>query len=123
MTPAWLRRALLATAAMNILVGLAFASGSASILGAAGLPSGVDAFYTLTVGLFVLLFGLGYLGAAGAERPERLFIALGGVGKLSFVALVAALWMTGRLPARAPIAASPDLAFGLAFLAWSVGSR
>nr|UXE44058.1 hypothetical protein Hi04_10k_c1000_00012 [uncultured bacterium] len=121
--PVWLRRALLTTAAMNLLVGLAFASGSEAILEAAGFPHPVDAFYALTVGLLVALFGVGYGCAAVARRTERMFVTLAGFGKLAFVTLVVSLWVAGRLPTRAPIAASPDLIFGMLFLGWTFASR
>jgi hypothetical protein len=71
----------------------------------------------------VALFGVGYLCAAVAGRPERMFIALAGFGKLSFVAIVVSLWAAGRLPTRAPVAASPDVLFGILFLGWTFASR
>ncbi len=126
--PAWLRVALFATAAMNILVGVAFASvgivpGADAMLAAAGLPATAHPFYTMTVAMFVLLFGVGYLCAALAGHPERLFLALSGAGKVSFFALLVWLYARGTVPVRAPIAATPDLLFGALFLAWLVASR
>jgi hypothetical protein len=121
--PGWLRAALFATAAMNILVGLIFASGSETLLSTAGFPAAGHPFYSLTVGLFIILFGVGYLCAAMAERPERLFIAWTGAGKIAFVVLVTALFVAGRVPLRAPLLASADLAFGAAFVGWFLSSR
>lgn len=121
--PNWLRLALQATAVMNLVVGAIFFSGSPALLGLSGFPAGVPPFYPMTVGLFVALFGLGYGFAAVASRPERLFIALAGAGKLSFVALVTALWLGGGLPAQAALSASADLPFGVAFVGWILATR
>jgi hypothetical protein len=120
--PRWLRIALLAAAAMNALAGIGFASGARPLLDAAGIPAPDHAFYGLLVGLFVLLFGVGNYCAAVAERPERLFIALSGFGKIAFFALVVALYAAGMVPARAPLAASADLFFGALFVAWLLGA-
>lgn len=119
--PRWLRIALFAAAAMNVLAGIGFASGARPVLDAAGIPAPGHAFYGLLVGLFVILFGVGNYFAAVADRPERLFIALSGFGKVSFFALVVALWAAGSVPGRAPVAASADLFFGGLFLAWILG--
>jgi len=121
--PMWLRAALYATAVMNVLVGLAFASGSATLLAATGMPAPVPAFYTLTVGMFVALFGIGYFAVARGDEPERLFLALAGSGKLCFVALVFSLFLAGSLPARAALAAAADLPFGLLFVGWVLTTR
>jgi hypothetical protein len=120
--PRWLRVALFAAAAMNVLAGIGFASGAQPVLDAAGIPAPGHAFYGLLVGLFVILFGIGNSCAAVADRPERLFIALSGFGKISFFALVVALWAAGEVPARAPVAASADLFFGALFVAWLLGA-
>jgi hypothetical protein len=76
-----------------------------------------------TVGLFILLFGVGYLWSAVTGQGERLFIAIAAAGKLGFVTLVTTLWLDGELPARAPLAASPDLIFGALFAVWLFGAR
>jgi hypothetical protein len=121
--PGWLRGALFGTAAMNVLVGLMFASGSETLLAAAGFPAAGHPFYSLTVGLFIVLFGVGYLCAALADRPERLFIVWTGAGKIAFVVLVTLLFLAGQLPFRAPLLASADLAFGAAFVGWFLSTR
>jgi hypothetical protein len=116
--PTWMRRALFATAVMNMLAAGAFIPAAASLRAAAGFPEGGHPLYLVTAGMFVLLFGLGYLWAAVAGRPERLFIALAAVGKLSFFGLLVWFWATGALPVRAPVLGAADLVFGLLFLAW-----
>ena len=121
--PRWMRRALFATAVMNGLAALAFLPASGSVRALAGLPQEAPAIYLLTVGLFILLFGVGYLWAAWRGRADRLFITLAATGKISFVALLVHGWRAGALPIRAPIIASPDVAFGLIFFAWLVSAR
>jgi hypothetical protein len=120
--PGWLRASLYATGAMNLAVGAAVGSGADALLVRTGLPSPGSPFYTATVGLFILLFGVGYLAAAARGRDERLFLALSGAGKLSFVALVTGLWVAGRLPPRVPALALADLLFGALFLGWCLTS-
>jgi hypothetical protein len=116
--PAWMRRTLFTTAAMNIAVAAAFLPAAEPLRTAAGLPAGGDPFYLLMIGLFVLLFGLGYLWCAATGRAERLFIALGALGKASFVALLVRFWAAGALPLRAPVLGSADLVFSALFLVW-----
>ena len=85
---------------------------------AAGLPAGENPVYLATVALFVGLFGVGYLWSGATGRGEPIFIGIAAAGKISFVALLVGFWLAGALPARAPVAASPDLAFGVLFLRW-----
>ena len=121
--PTWMRRALFVTAAMNLLAAAGFLPAAGTLRAVAGFPEEAHPFYLLTVGMFVLLFGLGYLWTALVGRADRLFIALATIGKLSFFALLVHLWTTGALPMRAPIMGSGDLVFGLIFLAWLLTAR
>ena len=116
-----MRNALFATAVMNLAAGIGFLPPAAGLRGLAGFPAGEQPVYLMTVALFVMLFGLGYLWVAIANRPERLFITLAAIGKISFFGILAALWLAGSLPALAPLAGAADLAFGLIFVAWLLG--
>ena len=89
----------------------------------AGFPEAEHPLYLATVGMFVLLFGLGYLWAAIASRADRLFIAVASVGKLSFFALLGSFWAAGALSARAPLVGTGDLVFGILFLIWLYGPQ
>ncbi|MGH7857093.1 MAG: hypothetical protein ACREQY_07135, partial [Candidatus Binatia bacterium] len=91
---------------MNIVAAAAFAPPAHALRAIAGLPEGGHPFYMATVGVLILLFGLGYLWAAMTGRADRLFIAVAAVGKLSFFALVVWYWATGALPVRLPLAAT-----------------
>src|SRR5262245_1463018 len=115
--PTWMRGALFATAAMNILVAGVFVVPAAEPLrNLMGLPAAGHPLYLLTVGLFVLLFGLLYLSAAMTGYTDRPFIAAAAAGKLGFVALLVSYWAAGSLPLRAPVLGSADLVFAALFL-------
>lgn len=119
--PSWMRNALFATAAMNLLAAIGFLPFAGGVRALAGLPPSEHAVYLTTVALFVGLFGLGYLWVAIANRPERLFITLSAVGKIGFFTILVALWLAGSLPVLAPLAGAADLVFGLIFIAWLLG--
>lgn len=121
--PTWMRRALFAAAAMNVLAAAGFLPAAGPLRAAAGFPEDAHPFYLLTVGMFVVLFGIGYLWTALVGHADRLFIALAAAGKLSFFALLVHLWSAGALPIRAPVMGSGDLVFGTIFVAWLLTAR
>jgi hypothetical protein len=116
-----MRRTLFATAVMNGVAAFGFLPSARFARVAAGLPEEAPAVYLLNIGMFVLLFGVGYLWTAMTGRAERLFIALSAVGKIAFFSLLATMWATGTLSIRAPIVGAADLVFGLLFLTWLLG--
>jgi hypothetical protein len=118
-----MRAALFATAAMNILGAAAFVPGAQPLRALAGFPDADHPVYLATVGIFILVLGLGYLGCALLNRADRLFIAVGALGKLAFFALLVILCIGGDLPLQAPLAGGGDLFFGLVFTAWLVQTR
>jgi hypothetical protein len=120
--PAWMRRALLATAAMNILATGFFIPPAHGLRALAGLPDGAHPLYLVTVAMFILLFGLGYLWAGLAGRAERLFITLAAIGKLGFFTTLTAYWIAGALPFRAPLMGVGDLVFAVLFAVWLLGT-
>jgi hypothetical protein len=123
MLPTWMRRALFATAAMNLLGAALFAPPARTLRAVAGFPEAEHQLYLAIVGMFVLLFGLGYLWSAAAGRADRVFIAVAAAGKLSFVALLVSFWAAGALSARAPLVGAGDLVFGVLFLIWLYGPQ
>src|SRR5882724_10893653 len=116
--PAWMRRALYATAAMNLVGAIGFLPPAHGLRALAGLPEADHPLYLATVSMFVLLFGLAYLSLAVSGRPDRFFIAIAAAGKLSFFALLTVLWLGGSVSFRGVVAGTGDLVFGLLFLAW-----
>lgn len=118
--PSWMRTALYATAVMNLGVAFLFLPAAASLRELSGFPPDAPAVYLLTVGLFVGLFGVGYLGMAMRGTAEPLFLGVCAAGKLAFFSLLVGLWVAGSLPVRAPAIGSADLVFGAMFVAWLV---
>ena len=119
--PSWMRNALFATAAMNLLAGLGFPPPATGARALMGMPPGERPVYLATVALFVITFGIGYFWVAAANRPERLFITLAAIGKLGFFTIVLGCWIAGSLPGIAAVAASADLVFAAIFVAWLLG--
>ena len=121
--PSWMRRALFATAGMNILAALGFLPSATAVRALAGLPQDGQPLYLLTVALFVGLFGFGYLAAAVSGRPDRVFLAVAAAGKIGFFTLLLGFWLAGSVPLQAPMLGSADLVFGTLFAVWLLGSR
>ena len=74
--PAWMRRALYATAAMNVVGAIGFLPPAHALRALAGLPEADHPLYLATVSMFVLLFGLAYLSLAVSGRPDRFLSVL-----------------------------------------------
>jgi hypothetical protein len=121
--PTWMRRALLATAAMNAVGAVTFTPWGARIRDLAGMPPNAHPIYLLVIGAFVLLFGVGYLWCGITGRADPLFVAIAAAGKLAFFGLLLAFAIAGELSPRAPLAAVGDLVFGVLFVAWLVSLR
>ncbi len=121
--PLWMRRALYATAAMNLLAAGAFLPPSSALRALAGLPEGCHPLYLTTVAMFVFLFGLAYLGMAARGSADPLLIAIAAAGKLTFFGSLVWFWTRGDLPAVAPLTGAGDLFFGLLFAGWLLSAR
>jgi hypothetical protein len=118
MLPTWLRRAFLATAAMNVGGGLLFLPPAAPLRALVGVPPGEHAIYLVTLAMFIFLFAAAYGYAGWTGRADDLFVALSAAGKLSFVAILIGFWLAGEVPVLTPLSAVGDLVFGLMFLTW-----
>jgi hypothetical protein len=121
--PTWMRRVLWATGVMNVLAAGAFLPGAGALRALLGFPAAGHPFYVATAGLFVLLFGAGYLWSAASGRADRIFLGVAGVGKIAFFSLTVAFWAAGELPVHGPALASADLVFGTLFLVYLARSR
>ena len=121
--PTWMRRALLATAAMNAVGAITFTPWGAPIRDLAAMPPGAHPVDLLVIGVFVLLFGVGYLWCGLTGRADPLFIAIAAAGKLAFFGLLLGFAVAGELSMRAPLAAVGDLVFGAMFVVWLLQRR
>lgn len=119
--PRWMRMALYATAAMNVLAGGMFLPAAKPVRDWVGLPVYDHPLYAVTVAVFIVLFGFAYLWTAMTGRSDRLFIALAGAGKFCFFASLVCFWWLGSLPLRAPVLGSADLFFSVLFAIWLLG--
>jgi hypothetical protein len=116
--PSWMRRALVATGVMNLAAALASMPSVHGMRSMAGVPEDGPPIYLATVGVFIGIFGLGYLWLGMSGRDNRLFLACAAAGKMSFFLLLVMYWWAGELPWRAPLLGSADLVFGSLFLKW-----
>ena len=114
----FIRATLWASAAFNVVAGLAFVF--PATLGAAfGLPSpGTGHVYPLFVALFVLLFAGLYAWLARRSVISRQIVGFAAIGKACAFVLTVLLFAVGELPPRALGGAIFDLGFALAFTYW-----
>ena len=113
----WMRRALLATALMNVFGALCFVPSITAGRELAGLPP-AHPFYLWILAIWIGGFGLVYLWLGLTGSPDRAFLAIAAIGKLSFWALLLVYCLAGDLPALAPLLGLGDLFFGIIFVAW-----
>ncbi len=81
-----------------------------------GLPVPAHSFYGLLIGIWIGLFGLGYLRLALSERYDRTFLAVGALGKLSFFVLALVYFFWSELGVLALLASSIDAVLASTFL-------
>jgi hypothetical protein len=115
-----LRRALAATAVMNISGSLVFTPAGAGIRTAFGIPD-AHPLWPLSVGSFIFAMGVGYALLARSGRTERTFIAIAALGKAMFGALLVAMAAGGDIPWMAAATGLPDLGFAALF-AWRLAA-
>ena len=114
----FIRRALWATAFMNLGAGLIFAFPGSMLGQVAGLPADTPALYRGTVALFVILFGGTYAWLARQLHINRPMVGLGAIGKAAFFTLTAGLWLFDAVPARLVLVAAGDIVFAGLFFRW-----
>lgn len=115
-----LRRALGATAVMNLAGSPAFLPAAEPLRAAFGLPS-AHPVWPLAVGTFIFAMGVGYAALAWTGREERVFVGVAALGKGLFASVLLAMAVTGELPWIAAGAGVPDFAFAAVF-AWRLAA-
>lgn len=114
----WMRMALLATAALNMLGAALFAPVFQNLREAQGLPAEAHPLYLWIIASWIFMFGLCYFWLGITGRNERLFLVIGGAGKLAFVFLMFAYWQAGQIPVKAALGSLFDLFFAIIFGIW-----
>lgn len=114
MSERFFRRALLATAVMNVAGGVVLLPPFPAARSLVGVPE-APPVYGWLLASFVLLFGAGYWRLAHGGREERLFLQVAAAGKTAFALILAASWLAGELPFVAALAGTPDLVFAAIF--------
>ena len=115
-----LRRALGATAVMNISGSAAFLPVAEPLRAAFGLPP-AHPVWTIAVGTFIFAMGLGYAALARSGRIERVFVGVGSIGKALFASVLLGMTLAGELPWQAAGAGLPDFVFAALF-AWRLAA-
>jgi hypothetical protein len=78
--------------------------------------AGTNRLLAALTGGFIALFGYAYARIALDPVRFRPFIGFGAIGKLSAVAIMSALWLTGIIGPVVPALGSGDLVFAALFL-------
>jgi hypothetical protein len=111
-------RPLFTTAALfNFLVGLPMLVAFplvGRVLGFEGPPT----LWTQIVAAIVLVFGYAYWRIANDPVQFRPYVTLGIIGKLIFVVIIYAHWLSGTATGAAALLVTVDLAFALLFIAY-----
>ncbi|MEP7074664.1 MAG: hypothetical protein ABI878_02550 [Acidobacteriota bacterium] len=114
----WMRIALVATFATNMLGTVLFLPWFQHFRESNGLPGNVHPLYLWIIASWIFMFGLCYLWLGITGRTERLFLVIGGGGKLSFVIILFVNFLLGAIPLAATLGSLTDLAFAVIFAAW-----
>jgi hypothetical protein len=85
-----------------------------------GLPVPAHSFYGLLIGIWIALFGLGYLNLALSKRYDKTFLAVGAFGKLFFFMLALVYFFQSELGVLALMASSIDAILAGIFLSYLV---
>ncbi len=108
---------LFATTFVNLLGAITFFPYFQMLRERSHLPA-ADPLYLYIISIWIFVFGCGYLWMAATRRPDKIFIAVGSVGKISFFLLLAGSALSGKLPLLTAFSALIDLVIGVIFIAW-----
>jgi hypothetical protein len=117
-----MRLALWATAAMNVVGGLAFVPAITVVRDRLQLPD-APPIYLWVVFEFIAIFGVAYGWCAFTGRAPRLFIVVGAAGKLAFAVTMLLCALAGQIPTAAVQACVGDFVFGILFVWWLLMAR
>ncbi len=113
-----MRIVLIATGILNMFGAALFFPLFQSLRVSNNLPLESHPLYLGIISSWILLFGLCYLWLGINGRNERLFLVIGGAGKLAFVILMFSNYATGQIPLTTVASSLPDLFFAILFGFW-----
>ena len=113
-----MRRVMLAAAILNTLGALTFIPAFTGLRAQGHLPNDAHPVYLWMIALWIFFFGIAYLYLGITGRVEKVFIAVGAAGKLSFFGLLLGFALAGDLPIQAATSGIADLVFGTIFTVW-----
>lgn len=113
----WMRITLFATTFVNMLGAITFIPQFRMLREQSQFPD-AHPLYLLIISIWIFVFGAGYLWMALTRRPDKIFIAVGAAGKISFFALLVCFWLAGEFPVSTAFAAIIDLIIGIVFVVW-----
>lgn len=113
-----MKRALIATAVMNVFGALLFVPPVTFFRKFFGFPADTHPLYLWIISLWIFFFGICYLWLGLTERREPLFLAIAAAGKISFSLLLIIYAAGGEIPAMAAASGLLDLFFGLFFIGY-----
>jgi hypothetical protein len=113
-----MRRVMLAAAILNTLGALTFIPAFTGLRTRGHLPNDAHPVYLWMIALWIFFFGAAYLYLGLTGRVEKVFVAVGAAGKLSFFGLLLGFTLAGDLPLQAATSGVADLVFGTIFTVW-----
>lgn len=113
----WMRYALFATVPVNFLGAAIFLPPYPEFRTQFTLPE-PHPFYLWILAVWIFVFGCCYLFMAVTESRDRIFIATGAMGKLSFSVLLIAYAAAGTVPISTAASGLVDLVLAIIFIVW-----
>lgn len=113
-----MRRVMLAAAILNTLGAITFIPAFTGLRAQGHLPNDAHPVYLWMIALWIFFFGVAYLYLGITGKVEKVFIAVGAAGKLSFFGLLLGFGLAGKLPMQAASSGIADLIFGTIFTVW-----
>ncbi len=83
-----------------------------------GFPAQSHPLYLWIIASWIFMFGLCYFWLGITGRSERLFLVIGGSGKLAFVFFLFVYWQAGEIPLYTFLGSLCDLFFAIIFGIW-----
>lgn len=113
-----IRGLMFATAILNTLGAITFVPAMTAMRASGDLPNDANPLYLWMISLWIFFFGVAYLYLGITGKIEKVFIAVGAAGKLSFFLLLLIYALAGSLPLMAVSAGVADLIVATIFIVW-----